>query len=972
MHDPRQPDAQFQGRDLPREGERQTAALGNVNLGDLCLAVGNLADALAYYRKALTPESQANGETRLAVVLKISACLRRQGKADEALGLVESVIPSLEGRRRRDLLAEQATLLCLLGRYGEAYAVCEEARRDEPADERGKDAGVYLVLGHVLSRLCKWKQAIVCLEQAATFARMSGDQAALGNALNNLGIVYKNMCRFGDSARFLNRAVAVARRTGDDASLAVRLLNLATTLLKSGEIDAAGGAVEECARISSLLNLERTAALASICRARLEKARGNLAEAGRLLEAVLGAAALDEPRVVQLAQETRGEILGEAGNLAEARRTLEACLGEVKGGAKDIEAEVGSRLAEVWLALGTPARARCYAREAMAVARGIGDLYEVGRCLRVLAMCDPGSSRGRACLERAEEIFLRIGARLEYGLTLAARASLAVSPSQSALQALERAADVLGACGAARARVTALSGAAAMSADLGRHEKALTLLQQAETAGSGSGDTRALVAARATVDRRLAGQLSARRDTGQASPQEAFDYMRARLGVACLVMGSAPDGASPEVLSAYGADSETAAMLVGLASRIEGRALVLSGLKDTAPALAARSRLESVLGVATGEGRSRLVCILGWRADRRPDAAGSRASRLVEAYHEVVGLRASPAGTQDSRVSPIPVCLGGLLTQDEAFKATLLSLVKVARTKASVLIVGETGTGKDVAARAIHDLSPRRGRPFVPQNCAALPEHLLESELFGHRAGAFTDARADKRGLLEEAAGGTFFLDEIGDVSPAIQAKMLRAIESGEIRRLGETHTRSIDVRFVSATNKRLEEEIDRGRFRRDLYYRLNVVSLSLPPLRERKQDIPLLARLFLGRFARAAGRGSIDIDEGATRALVAHPWPGNVRQLENEIERAVAILSPGGVLTSDTLSADLAGGRRGPATFSLKDEIRAVERSRIVAALEKCGWNKTHAARMLGDVSRPALVAKMKRLGIALSRPTG
>jgi transcriptional regulator with PAS, ATPase and Fis domain len=317
----------------------------------------------------------------------------------------------------------------------------------------------------------------------------------------------------------------------------------------------------------------------------------------------------------------------------------------------------------------------------------------------------------------------------------------------------------------------------------------------------------------------------------------------------------------------------------------------------------------------------------------------------------------------------LPLCIVGILTQDRRLAELLLSLPRIARTRASVLIAGETGTGKELVARAIHALSPRSRGPFIAQNCAALPEHLLESELFGYRVGAFTDARADKQGLLEAAGGGTFFLDEIGDVSPSIQAKMLRAIESGEVRRLGETRQRPVDVRFVAATNKRLEDEVERGRFRRDLYYRLNVVSLVCPPLRERRGDIDLLARVFLERFARRAGRTGVVFDDSALHALRHHAWPGNVRQLENEIERAVTMLGQSDRLTCAGLSAAFADAR-GEAPSTLKDEVRSVEKARILAALKSCDWNKTHAARNLGDLSRPALVAKMKRLGIPLAKP--
>jgi Nif-specific regulatory protein len=253
-----------------------------------------------------------------------------------------------------------------------------------------------------------------------------------------------------------------------------------------------------------------------------------------------------------------------------------------------------------------------------------------------------------------------------------------------------------------------------------------------------------------------------------------------------------------------------------------------------------------------------------------------------------------------------------------------------------------------------------------------LPEQLLESELFGHRAGAFTGAKGEKKGLLEVAEGGTFFLDEIGDVSASIQAKMLRAIETREIRRLGDTVSRSIDARFLSATNKNLEEEVEAGRFRGDLYYRLNVVAVNLPPLRDRHQDVELLSLFFLARFARKIGKSVKGISCDAMRAMIAYNWPGNVRQLENEVEKSVTMVESGGTITADLLSSCITGAKQEKRSLGLKDELRIVERRRIVEALKRCAWNKTHAARLLGDLSRPALIAKMKRLGIPLKPADG
>jgi DNA-binding NtrC family response regulator/tetratricopeptide (TPR) repeat protein len=974
MHEPRQPDICFQGRTRPRDGDVSVDRQNGVRLGDLCLAVGNLKDALAYYQAALTETPSEDQDTRLEIALKASACLRRQGKSGDALAFVEGFIPTFQAGRRRDLLAEKAMLLCLVGRYGEAAGVCEEVQREEPMSERGKDAGIYLVLGHVLSRLCRWKQAIVCLEQAATFARMCGDLEALGNALNNLGIVYKNLCRLGDAARCLRRAVKVARQTQDDASLAVRLLNLATTLSKQGRTDAAGRAVDESIRVSSLLGLRRTTCLASIAGARIEKVRGNLKGAESILRQVREEAEnIDEPRVELLAEETLGEVLCEMGEPCEARQVLEECLGTLPPEAKDIEAEVKSRLAEVYRALGMASRAKQCAGEALKIAKATGDLYEAGRCLRLLGTLAGDVRDGRKHLARARRIFQAMGARLERGLTLCALAELEGTPRLSAARSFEEAAAVFESCGAADLRARAFGSLALVRLEMGHHQEALAALIEAENSpGRTSGRDRVVAAVRTKIDDDISRRLAVADAPSVDSFEEAFLFFKARLGAAGLILARVTEEDTVEVVKACGVDFETAASVAAAAGPCGLVPFVSTNLSDLIPAAKSRRRLRSVIGVSLGRACPKALCLVCWdEGGRAAGAGGGGTSGLLTAHYEILRLVAVfEKALIGERPHTVPIAFGGLLTADPRFKSVLLGLPRIAATRANVLVVGETGTGKELVARALHALSPRRTKPLVVQNCAALPEHLLESELFGYKAGAFTDARSDKRGLFEVASGGTFFLDEIGDVSPGIQAKMLRAIESGEIRRLGDTLVRPIDVRFVSATNKCLEREVEDGRFRRDLYYRLNVVSLALPPLRTRPDDVPLLARFFLARFASLRGGGGLEIDDGALAALRAYSWPGNVRQLENEIERALVILGPRTRVTSDLLSPCILGSGRPGQSPSLRDEVRAMERSRILAVLAASNWNKTHAARMLGDISRPALVAKMKRLGIPPARP--
>ena len=304
-------------------------------------------------------------------------------------------------------------------------------------------------------------------------------------------------------------------------------------------------------------------------------------------------------------------------------------------------------------------------------------------------------------------------------------------------------------------------------------------------------------------------------------------------------------------------------------------------------------------------------------------------------------------------------------------------VAKVAPTDSTILLLGESGTGKELIARSVHLQSRRAAGPFVPVNVAAIPETLVESELFGHARGAFTGANSDRAGLIEQAEGGTLFLDEVGDMPAAAQVKLLRTLESNEVRRVGERTARVVDVRLVAATHRDLVKEIAAGRFREDLYYRLNVVQIELPPLRERREDIGLLASYFLDRLAARNGRGKLAFTPEAAAMIERYDYPGNVRELENAIEHAVAV-SEGRTIEAADLPASIraprllpressdgaAPARRLPAdraAWSLRD----IEKEHIELVLERHHGNATAAAKQLG-ISRTTLWRKMRSYGIA------
>jgi two-component system, NtrC family, response regulator AtoC len=313
--------------------------------------------------------------------------------------------------------------------------------------------------------------------------------------------------------------------------------------------------------------------------------------------------------------------------------------------------------------------------------------------------------------------------------------------------------------------------------------------------------------------------------------------------------------------------------------------------------------------------------------------------------------------------------LGGMIGKSPVMQTVFRTLQKVAEYKTNVLITGESGTGKELVARAVHDLSPRAGAPFVAVNCGAIPEPLLESELFGHRKGAFTDASRDKRGLFEEADGGTLFLDEIGELPLSLQVKFLRAIQEEEIRRLGDTKETSVDVRVVAATVRDLPTEVKAGRFREDLYYRLNVLPVQLPPLRDRPEDVPLLVEHFVRHYAQKHGMRVDSIAPEAMAVLLDYGWPGNVRELENTIERAM-VLCDGPRIEASVLEDRIktgAGRSRLPLVggeMSIKKASRMVEEELIRKALTATGGNRTNAAKIL-EISHRALLYKIKEYGI-------
>ena len=413
-------------------------------------------------------------------------------------------------------------------------------------------------------------------------------------------------------------------------------------------------------------------------------------------------------------------------------------------------------------------------------------------------------------------------------------------------------------------------------------------------------------------------------------------------GLAVLAHIAANHGNTPvAVITAYGSTDNAVSALKAGAFDYISKPIQLKQLRDV---------INSALNLP------KTVADRGERARR-----GAGSDRMAATG----GAPAANGATEIAQTGP------QLLGESAPIQRAREMIAKLARSQAPVYIAGESGTGKEVAARLIHSGSARRDAPFVPVNCGAIPENLMESEFFGYRKGAFTGADTDKEGFLHAAAGGTLFLDEVGDLPLAMQVKLLRVIQEKKVRKVGDTAEIAIDFRIISATHKNLAEKVAAGEFRQDLFYRLNVIELKMPSLREIPEDVPLMVKLVLERLAQQSGTAQPSLGEDALRALKGYDYPGNVRELENILERAMALCDGKRIqavdlyLTEESIAPGSAASMlSGERTLPLHEYLDQIEREQIQKALELTRFNKTAAAKVLGITFR-SLRYRLDRLGI-------
>lgn len=961
-------------------------------------AAGDPERAAALGREAL----RHLGGERPALRLALADALRARAREEEAL----EVLAPLTGAEARALRAE---LLRLLGRLDEAAA---EARAADTPAARAVEARVALARGERIevevpaeaddasaARLHEARALAALLagalddaarEAAAAAARGQGDAAALARATSLRGAVLGASGRVDEAAEDHARAFALADAAGERHAAASFLVNVGLGRLERGEAGPAIEALREGARRLTELGRRRDAARAlynvgnaaalvgddDLAGDAIRRARDWAEEAG-------DGAALAYAAVVA------AELSVRAGKLGEAARALDEAW--ARADAPDAaRAVVAARRAVVAAVRGDAAGARAALEPASALAADVPGEVELAVARARLALAEGDEAGACEAATRAAgkaegagwEARLRAQLALADALERAGRGEEAAAASTRARAVLDAAAATLSPAGRARLRaVPAYRRALAVAPAsvpvagpnvepprwraLARHAKRIVREPRLGRLREAVIDA-AIELADAErgfwVERAVDGRLKVR-----AARAFGVDLRGERPSAS--VAARALDGGRPlvsvDALEDERLDAARSVHAMALRSvlAVPLPATPRPGARESALVLDDRLRpgafddailrlVQDLAEIAAGA-LERAEAVRAQRREARRLARETRrlTARVESAEEELSALRGERPGP----------AFGGIVAESEPMRRALRLVERVAGSDAPVLVRGESGTGKELVARAVHQASPRRDGPYVSENVSAIPDSLLESALFGHVRGAFTGADRAKRGLFALADGGSLFLDEIGEMSESMQAKLLRVLQDGSLRPVGGEASTEVDVRVIAATHRDLERMVDEGRFRRDLFYRIAVVQVELPPLRDRPDDVTPLVAAFLERHA--ADR-RVRVDRAAMSALRAFAWPGNVRELENEIRRALVLADE--VIGLEHLSPKVRGvGEQAPAdAMDLKGQVDALERRLIVQALEQTGGNQTRAAEVLG-LSRYGLQKMMKRLAV-------
>ena len=998
-----------------REGGQHEA------IGDMYFAADNFAAAADSYIEALRSVPHRSLTDRLGLQLRISRCHFQRGDYHASLAmllqaraLVRGTAPELNAK----VAAAMGDTLCLLGQYRRARRYAQYAYRVLRNSDEHKTVGeVGVTIGMCDYRLGRNREAIEWLQDAAATFRRIDDSEGLVNALNNLGIVYKNLGEWREATRFLEQALRIDERAGFYARMRGHRQNLGLIRFRLGEWDLATEDFRRSLQISRDTGHLVGEAMALLAQGRLHRRKRQLVKAEEHFRRALSLSEqCGAERESALAMEFLAEIEIDRGNPAAAVALMESTLTQARLRAPegDLVGELEIRLGLALSHLGRIDEARDHLLAGSLIMQRLGDRLEEAICERYLARIEAQCGNAglmEAKLRAAAQCFEQLGEQYELALTLAQWGEfLLLLPSGTRSQvvldpvaeASRRAAALFREFGVPSLAAEAYLALARLEAERENFDQGLSLLEQAETWLEGSddptGEDRAAALRREIEQQYVAVSLSTSNEF--RALEEANRLFRDTSDMAGLlaqtvklavehsggdrgIVAYSHAGGRLDVVAQHGLGRDRARRILHTIETVAGRKIAECGPVFSSR-VAADPRFLASLGGAL-EGVGSLICVplnfpsqsLGVvYVDRFSDSlhgafkqrdlnllavlANSAAVAIVEAQRSLLLQE-----NQELRKQLMPVPgLERVISHSREMDDILRLLTKVGDSSATVLFMGETGTGKGLLAQVVHEISSRRDRALVQVNCAAIPEQLLESELFGYVHGAFTGALRDKSGLFEEAEGGTIFLDEIEKVPESVQAKLLHVLDSGEIRPVGATRSKRVDARVICATGCDLRDRIREGRFLEDLFYRLNDITVRVPSLRERREDIPVLAQHFLERYSTQMAKRVRGFAPDVLRSFLGHEWRGNVRELEKTVKRMVVLADDDSMLDASLLPDEMreissGNGAKVPSR-TLRTNVAQLERKMIAEALERNRGNKARTARDLG-LSYPTLLTKIR-----------
>jgi len=1004
---------------------------------------GQLDLALESYRQIIESETLGLSPEDLAEMIREKAwSLCEKGEYTQALqeiekarGLLSSQGPSVALGKIYSL---GASIKIELGRYEEAKEDCEKAF--EILKGTGENREVAIVLrywGDVLVSLGNLQEAQVLLEDSLSTFRRVGDEEEIARANNMLAQVYFLTRRWEEAIEHLKKALEYSRKLENKHNVGAYLGNLGTVYLRMGNWKKAKECLQE-----SLEILEKLGDKLTLCRPYLSLGLLSILERDweKSWQWLQKAKAIAEEggytREVGISYEYLGELAFAQGDYALAQE----CFDKVLKIASEIAPEgdfinqVHRDLAELYLALGEIEKALNACDRALEVSIKFDDKLFEGIIYHLYGLVyerKGDKERARESFVQGAEILQKIGEKFELGKTLLDEGKFLTQNYQleeakiRAWECLQKAYKLFQELDTKFWMATAELEISRLKMRRGEYDASLESLELAEALFSQSGEEKYLekiVACQEELEERLVqSSLSAISEysplVGGTELPFSPNGLRELLGMLIdkiagergLIAVKQEENGRFKTVSSHNFRKQETCQLVRKLERI----LNDNGIPLHKPIISLRVHSNKRFFILNQEGdkiESFMLITLGLNetvegflyVDRlssfelkgqKVKSFGQKELNYFILFSNIVALKLAALKQEELRRDNLLLrqqleeksCFANIITRNNRMLEILKTVEKIKDSSIPVLLEGETGTGKELIARAIHYNGVRRHHRFVAQNCAALPESLLESLLFGHKKGAFTGATCDKKGFFEVADGGTFFLDEVGEVGPSIQVKLLRVLEEGEIIPLGDTEPKKVDVRIISATNKDLWKEVLAGRFREDLYYRLNAIRIEVPPLRNRKEDIPLLAEHFLELYS-AKGKEHKKckgISQEAMQILMDYDWPGNVRQLSNEMRRAVTLgeegepISP--ALFSERISASVSSlassdeAKNGEFLGGLKtglliDRLESLEKELILSSLEENNWVITKAAKQLG-IHESTLRSKMKRYGLGRPR---